>query len=894
MLELHVGNVLTKIIGDIPSSVKIAIREQCAYSIKGAEFSAFGSKTYCPFCKKMTQILSWEEKKSCPNDGLTYRRCLTHGLVVPISLWDGRKFLFDSRSENFPTGIISRVVSALKEYKVPYKIVDERLVPYTRRLTWHGPELRYYQKEAVETLIKKSRGIIHACTGCGKCFRRDQGVLMFDGTIKKIQDIVPGDLVMGMDSKPRTVVETHTGYAPMYTIKSKHCGPTYTVTGNHILSLKITNMSNTTDRYVSTNNGNKYRAGDIVDISVEDFVNQSTTFQHVAKTFGVGVDFSVEDVDLPIDPYILGVWLGDGHADGPRITTMDPEVVSAWSTQAVDGLVLKVRGKSKRKENKATTYSISKTAGNFGRLNPFWEKFKKLNLVKNKHIPQMYLTASRKQRAELLAGILDTDGFCDRNTMEIVQKRKNLAEQISFLARSLGLHVTQKEKFSKCQTGNGGIYYRLHIGGDFSQIPFKVPRRIPKSKIKYNNTRLFGFDIIPAGMDQYFGFSVAEADKHFLLDDFTVVHNSNMIAAMTAEVGVNTLVLAHTTAVFHQLYETLQRCLRIPIGRVGDGYKDIKKITVVIPQAIVGSIKVPKRKLVSGRWKEVMTNVQVIKDEYKDLMLNTEALYLDETHRAAADTVQLVANSCVNAYFRVGVSATPYRADLLDILIESVTGKVAYKYTATRAIHDGYLSKPVIHLVKFKQAPYPKKKLVDGKLTNVKYADLYQERVTKNNQRNLLIANIAYKHYIKNESVLVIVRHLEHGQLLYEKLKYLGKDVRWVNGENDTKELKKVLEDLNNGTCKLCIASGIFNEGIDVAGLNVCINTTACDSPVTAMQILGRTLRRTTSKNKVDFYDIYDYGVRWLGEHAENRLEMYQTEPAFEILSENAEKYLTE
>lgn len=537
MLELHVGNVLTKIIGDIPSSVKIAIREQCAYSIKGAEFSAFGSKTYCPFCKKMTQILSWEEKKSCPNDGLTYRRCLTHGLVVPISLWDGRKFLFDSRSENFPTGIISRVVSALKEYKVSYKIVDERLVPYTRRLTWHGPELRYYQKEAVETLIKKSRGIIHACTGCGKTI---------------------------------------------------------------------------------------------------------------------------------------------------------------------------------------------------------------------------------------------------------------------------------------------------------------------------------------------------------------------LLAHLTAEVGVNTLVLAHTTAVFHQLHNTFQKCLGIPIGRVGDGYKDIKKITVAIPQAIVGSIKVPKRKLVSGRWKEVMTNVQVIKDEYKDLMLNTEALYLDETHRAAADTVQLVANSCVNAYFRVGVSATPYRADLLDILIESVTGKVAYKYMATRAIHDGYLSKPVIHLVKFKQAPYPKKKLVDGKLTNVKYADLYQERVTKNNQRNLLIANIAYKHYIKNESVLVIVRHLEHGQLLYEKLKYLGKDVRWVNGENDTKELKKVLEDLNNGTCKLCIASGIFNEGIDVAGLNVCINTTACDSPVTAMQILGRTLRRTTSKNKVDFYDIYDYGVRWLGEHAENRLEMYQTEPAFEILSENAEKYLTE
>lgn len=296
-----------------------------------------------------------------------------------------------------------------------------------------------------------------------------------------------------------------------------------------------------------------------------------------------------------------------------------------------------------------------------------------------------------------------------------------------------------------------------------------------------------------------------------------------------------------------------------------------------------------------------MTNVQVIKDEYKDLMLNTEALWLDETHKAAADTVQLVANSCVNAYFRVGVSATPYRADLLDILIESVTGKVNYQYMATQAIKDGYLSKPRIHFVRFKQKAYPRKKLAlvkDSKthievekLVPVKYADLYTDLVVRNDRRNSLIAHIAKEHFLKNESVLIIVRHLEHGENIYAKLKHLGKTVRWVNGENDTEELKQVLKDLNDGTCRICVASGIFNEGVDVTGLNVCINTTACDSPVTAMQILGRTLRRTTTKTEVDFYDIADYGCRWLGEHASNRKEMYQTEAAFEILDEDENSF---
>jgi superfamily II DNA or RNA helicase len=145
---------------------------------------------------------------------------------------------------------------------------------------------------------------------------------------------------------------------------------------------------------------------------------------------------------------------------------------------------------------------------------------------------------------------------------------------------------------------------------------------------------------------------------------------------------------------------------------------------------------------------------------------------------------------------------------------------------------------------------------------------------------------------MKNESVLVIVRNIEHGENLYAQLKYLGDTVRWVNGENNTKELQKVLKDLNDGTCRICIASGIFNEGIDVTGLNVCINTTACDSPVTAMQILGRTLRRTSTKSKVDFYDIYDTGVRWLGEHAVNREAMYNTEEEFVITHEDENTYL--
>ena len=115
-----------------------------------------------------------------------------------------------------------------------------------------------------------------------------------------------------------------------------------------------------------------------------------------------------------------------------------------------------------------------------------------------------------------------------------------------------------------------------------------------------------------------------------------------------------------------------------------------------------------------------------------------------------------------------------------------------------------------------------------------------------------------------------------------------------LSGKNSVIQRQKYLQDLENDNTQLqyIFSRDIFNEGIDVTGLNVCINTTACDSPVTAMQILGRTLRKTTTKSVVDFYDIADYGVRWLGEHAANRLEMYRTEPAFEIIQEDSSNYL--
>ena len=898
MVIIEINNVLSRIIGTLQPEIVLSLKEACAYSIQGAEHSVYGQRIYCPVCKKQTKEATTEEifSDAYPKDGQLYRKCYIHGWVNPISLWDGRNFLFNTRGLSFPTGIISRVITILQNANVQYTLKDVRLRPYVLPIQWHGPVLRYYQEEAVNEILKRTRGVIQAATGCGKCFREDQDILMFDGSIKKVSDIRPGDKVMGIDGKYRTVEEVHTGEDLLYKVEYRKAG-TYYVTKDHILTLKVTGMSNKYDKTVKDCNGNKYRSNDIVDISVEDFIRSSNSFKHVVKGFyGKAVKFYKKQSELPVDPYFLGIWLGDGYKNSIRLSTMEPEVINyIKSLETAD-----VKCTERQETHADGTISKARTVGlsrKKGRENTYLVKLKELNVINNKHIPDQYLYASYKDRCSLLAGILDSDGYTNKGTYEIVQKNKRVADQICFLARSVGLYTAVKEKIGRCQTGKSGLYYRIHISGNFDDIPFKVSRRIPLKKTKYNNEqRLFGVSVCPDKFGRFYGFSVKEKDKHFLLGDFAVAHNSNIIAAATAQLGVTTLVLTHTKAVFNQVHESLKNNLKMHIGVIGDGKFEPGRITVAMPQSLTETTTVLKKKIVKGVWKNVATKVQRVKPKVEEYLCGVEALFVDETHRLSANSCQLVANACTNAFYRVGVSATPWRDDMLDILIEAATGRVIYKYSATQAIQDKYLAKPVIHMVNFRQEKQPRKiwkdvlnkktKQFEKKYVDFEYADLYNKCVTENEERNKIIEKIVRERYALGESILVIVKHLQHGENLHKLLRDLDKDVRYVNGEDDQKFLQETLDDLDKKRIKVCIATGIFSEGVDVRYLNTVINTTAMDSSVNAMQVVGRALRKVPGKELVNIYDIADTNVRWLEQHAKNRRKIYQTEPGYDIIEE--------
>lgn len=210
-----------------------------------------------------------------------------------------------------------------------------------------------------------------------------------------------------------------------------------------------------------------YKMGDKIKIK-KDMIND-----FIIKNFRIIEEkIEYEEKEVPIPPYILGIWLGDGHSNCICLTNIDKNIIDVWENYAKDNNMKITLSDKKNRKTEAKDYetdyvSSYRITNGLNKPNKILEIFKKLNLIKNKHIPEIYLKNSEKNRLELLAGIIDTDGYKHRNTYEIVQKNKLLSINIEELAKNLGFNVCIKEIIKHCKNSkkkdHSGLYYKINI-----------------------------------------------------------------------------------------------------------------------------------------------------------------------------------------------------------------------------------------------------------------------------------------------------------------------------------------------------------------------------------------------------------------------------------------------
>lgn len=360
---------------------------------------------------------------------------------------------------------------------------------------------------------------LEVISGCMYCHRKGQLILLSDGSLKPVEEIAVGEHVISPQGHPAKVLALHRGAGKMAEIKPRRKYKPFVVSLDHQLTL--------IDTPRKSNGKPCERGGRILDVSVREWLDWSPSKKNIFKLYRVGVDQFVspglEGSDL--DPYFLGVLLGDGSfTKAISVTTADPEIVQEVEKQAS---LFKLHVSLDQKPgNASTTYHLS---GTMGKANPIADLLRSYGLhglsCGAKFIPGKYQTASREHRLQLLAGLLDTDGHNNNHLgFDFISKSISLAENVAFIARSLGLAATINEARKRAQTGPVRTYYRVYIGGDVSMIPTRLPRKQNRRTVKHRPTlSAFEVSLLPEA-ENYFGITVEGG--RYLLGDFTVTHNS--------------------------------------------------------------------------------------------------------------------------------------------------------------------------------------------------------------------------------------------------------------------------------------------------------------------------------------------------------------------------------
>lgn len=185
------------------------------------------------------------------------------------------------------------------------------------------------------------------------------------------------------------------------------------------------------------------------------------------------------DADLPIAPYFLGVWLGDGNCRNNQITTADPDLIPEIEK---DGYTIRPL--------QSNTYRYAVDDEN-GKATNRWQsgmtgRLRTLGLLQNKHIPAIYLRASEQQRRALLAGLLDTDGTINRcGAAEFTTTNPQLAQDVYELVCSLGFRATLREGRARLKGKDCGPKWTLAFTTD--QQVFRLKRKVITHKERLHN-----------------------------------------------------------------------------------------------------------------------------------------------------------------------------------------------------------------------------------------------------------------------------------------------------------------------------------------------------------------------------------------------------------------------
>lgn len=309
------------------------------------------------------------------------------------------------------------------------------------------------------------QGIRRLSKGSGKGVTLLTPILTPSGW-RRFGDLAVGDYVFHPSGKPTMVTQVHPiDQWDTWEVEVSD-GTVLTFTGEHLF---------TVDEFVGGPK-RKRRTLDVRAMAREGLVFDRPLTKGSTKATKAGVGkFALPETeplefperDLPVDPWVLGYWLGDGSTGFGSATADVDDVPHVRERCRAAGYELSDL-RQKKEGGRARQFTILGLSSDL----------RKVGVLQDKHIPEEYLYASVEQRRALIQGLMDSDGYIDKKgSAEYCQVRKQIADGMAFLLRSMGVKVNVRESEAKLYGRVTGPRYRLTFKPYKHQNLVTLPRR---------------------------------------------------------------------------------------------------------------------------------------------------------------------------------------------------------------------------------------------------------------------------------------------------------------------------------------------------------------------------------------------------------------------------------
>jgi superfamily II DNA or RNA helicase len=719
----------------------------------------------------------------------------------------------EKRLVNYPRNL-KKFINRCKLVGIKPKFKDERVTAFLKKpLELHSSfKLRPYQVDAVAKMLynlhKEGQNsvFLKAGAGSGKEQPLYSKILTPTGWTT-MGEVSVGDKVISMTGKPTKVLGVYPqGVKDVFRLhftdgSTADCG---------IEHLWLAKTKRAKDYKI-------YSTKDLLANGVNDFYFDKRYHKRYNKrNFRVPLPEAVEyssSNKLPIDPYILGLLLGDGGFTGKNVITFTNKHL-----KLVEQVAIYLGRDIKDIKYKQGAYFISlyrRAVSSFKELGLFGK------LSVDKFIPTVYKTASIKDRKKLLQGLLDTDGHKMRkHYTEYASSSKELYEDVVNLARSLGCYVKQgkvrtpKYKY-KGEVKTGKEAYRCFID---SNKTYKSIEKVEK-----------------VGECECQCIMVEDETHTYITDNFTVTHNTYILPAIVKGLGQRTLILVDKKDLVDQMVEEFEK------NSVG---LDLKVLTAKNKE--FGEVTITT-------FQFLLKNMNLLEEHKNEI----GCVIIDEAHLISIGAFTQVVNK-LPAKYRIGLSATPTRSDGLTEAMFDVMGNYIVEGTNPDLLK--------VNIVRMQQLTTVTKGSKDSAITM--WSNFYK-------QPKVIAPTVkATQHMLRlNRAVLVYATQVSVQEELKSSLKELGISSEIINQKTKQSERKELLNKFEAREIDVLIAGTILQKGISVHRLDTIINHSN-HTKESLEQLVGRLRRPHKEKKPPIFIDfLYEGRGRW---KAGDRFVVYQ------------------